>query len=382
MTESGVPPRPIRVLHTPTTVGGNAPVLARAERALGLESWCVSVRPDAYGREVDEVLFRGRWDAPLLRVARRAGLLVRAATGYDVIHYNCGETILPVPYVLPPAGPSAWRALQERWSRAVGMRDLPLLKRLGLRVVVTYQGEEARLGDYCRAHFPIHWVHEVPDHYDPLLDERKRAAMALFGRHADRIYSLNPDLLHVLPSGAEFLPYTPIDLAGWSPVPARSGGDPVLVHAPSHRGIKGTRWVLQAVERLKAEGLRFELVLVEGMSHAQARREYERADLVIDQLLAGWYGGLAVEAMALGKPVVCYLREGDLGFLPAAMREELPLIQATPATIAEVLREWLGPRRRELGDVGRRGRSFVERWHDPLRVAARLKADYERLLAR
>jgi hypothetical protein len=135
--------------------------------------------------------------------------------------------------------------------------------------------------------------------------------------------------------------------------------------------------VLEAIERLRAEGVALELLLVEKMSHGQARRAYERADLLVDQLLAGWYGGLAVELMALGKPVVCYLREGDLGHLPPDMRADLPIIQATPQTIYAVLKEWTTIRRGDLVALGHSSRAYVERWHDPLKIAARLKADYE-----
>jgi hypothetical protein len=74
---------------------------------------------------------------------------------------------------------------------------------------------------------------------------------------------------------------------------------PVIVHAPTHRAVKGTDVLLDAVAQLRAEGLRFELVLVEGVTRTEARRIYEEADLCVDQLFAGWYGGLAV-AWALG----------------------------------------------------------------------------------
>ena len=104
--------------------------------------------------------------------------------------------------------------------------------------------------------------------------------------------------------------------------------------------------------------------------------------LLVDQLLAGWYGGLAVEVMALGKPVMCYLREEDLGFIPRQMREELPIIRVTPATLEERLREYLTRRRADLADLGERSREFVERHHDPLQVAARLRSDYLQALAR
>ena len=92
--------------------------------------------------------------------------------------------------------------------------------------------------------------------------------------------------------------------------------------------------MLDAIARLQAEGSALELLLVEKLSHAEARRVYERADLLVDQLLAGWYGGLAVELMALGKPVVCYIRESDLKFIPPQMQQDLPIINARPMRIA------------------------------------------------
>jgi glycosyltransferase involved in cell wall biosynthesis len=108
---------------------------------------------------------------------------------------------------------------------------------------------------------------------------------------------------------------------------------------------------------------------------------YEQADLVIDQLLVGWYGGMAVEAMALGKPVISYIREGDLRFIPPAMSSQLPIIRATPSTLYDVLSEWLTVRRQELSRVGSRSRAYVERWHDPLWIANRLKREYETIVA-
>jgi len=152
-----------------------------------------------------------------------------------------------------------------------------------------------------------------------------------------------------------------------------------VLHAPSHQGVKGTRFVVDAVNRLKAEGVRFEFVLIEGVPHDEAMRLYARADLLVDQLLTGWYGGLAVELMALGKPVLAYIRDGDTGFLPPAMRAALPMINAAPATVYSVLKEWLTRRRAELAALGGRSREFVETWHDPRNIAAGLKAIYEQV---
>jgi len=131
---------------------------------------------------------------------------------------------------------------------------------------------------------------------------------------------------------------------------------------------------------LRSEGIRFEFQLVEGLTHLEARKQYESADILIDQLLVGWYGGLAVELMALGKPVVSFIREEDLDYIPNKMREELPIVRATPATFVSVLRELLTTPAETLLELGRRSRAFVENWHDPIKIAADMKVEYEEIL--
>jgi len=146
---------------------------------------------------------------------------------------------------------------------------------------------------------------------------------------------------------------------------------PVVLHAPTDRRIKGTQHVLEA----RGD---FELRLLENATRQDVRRALEAADVYVDQLVLGWYGGTAVEAMALGRPVVAYLHQDDLAQVPPAMRDELPIVNATPETLDAAIADALA-RREELAD---RGRAFVERWHDPLQVAARTKAAYEDAVAR
>lgn len=345
----------LRVLHLPGVGAGNPASLARAERMLGLSSWCVTIDPDPYGYSVDERV-RGPSEGGLQFEWQRWRLLARAMRQYDVIHFNYGRTLFPI-------------ALQI---------DLPLLKAAGKRIFMTYQGDDARQGDYCRSHFEITFATRVPaSYYTAESDSAKRRNIAWVGRFADGIYALNPDLLHVLPRRARFLPYANVDLDVWKPPCEQHNPTPVIVHAPTHRHVKGTDIVLAAVEKLKAEGAAFEFVLVEHMSHVEARRAYERADIAIDQLFAGWYGGFAVEMMALGKPVIGYLREDDLKFLPTEQRGEVPIVSVGPAGLVDALRELLQSPRSYLKDIGRRSRRYVEKWHDPLKIAARLKADYE-----
>jgi glycosyltransferase involved in cell wall biosynthesis len=365
--------RPLRVLHCPALVGGQAEGLARAERELGLDSRTIVLQPPPFGYEADEVVFvpgSGRAGREL----RRWRTLLRALRDFDVVHFNFGSTLMPRYY--PPSmtgghGPAA-RRLFGLYARLVEDRDLAWLRRRGLGVFVTYQGDDARQSSE-RSDAAL-----GTDYFDAGHDRRKRDSIARFERHAHGIYALNPDLLAVLPARARFLPYASVDLRAWRPVDGAPGEVPLVVHAPSDRHVKGTRFVLEAIDRLQDDGVQVELVLVEGLERDEARRLYERADLVVDQLLTGWYGGVAVEAMALGKPVVAHIDERDLARIPAEMAAELPILRATPESLVEVLRDALTRRRDDLPALGRAGRAFAERWHDPLGVAAELKGAYER----
>jgi glycosyltransferase involved in cell wall biosynthesis len=322
-------------------VGGHPPQLALAERELGLDSRCVAVDAPPFGYTVDEVLDRG---SRVGRELRRWRLLLRALRNADVVHFNFGSSLLPPLY-----------------GRLLEFRDVSLLRRAGKAVFVTFQGDDAR-----------------PGHQN---ERRRRRAITVFGRQADGIYALNPDLLAFLPARAEFLPYASVDPRRWAPAGPAETPVPVLVHAPSDRARKGTEHVLEASRLLRDRGVDHVLDLVEGVPRAEAQRRLARADLLVDQLVVGWYGGVAVEAMALGKPVVAYIREEDLGALPDGMAVALPVVRATASDLPDVLADLLTAGRERLPELGRRSREFVERWHDPLAIAARTKRAYEESLA-
>jgi hypothetical protein len=369
----------MKVLHCPTTVGGNPQGLARAERRLGCDSVSWTFTQNVYAYPADRVLCRS--SRPLLRGFKRVAAVAGMLGRFDVVHFNFGESFAPRRIATQKPGRSGLlAALYNRlWAGPLELADVAWARRFGAVVAVTFQGDDARQGAFCRAHYPVHFVHEVAaDYYTDELDRHKQDRIRFFDRHADLIYALNPDLLNVLPSRARFLAYASVDPREWTPAIRRDGAatEPLMIHAPSHRAVKGTRYLLAAVERLKAEGVRFQFRLVEGMAHADARKLYESADLVVDQLLAGFYGAFAVELMALGKPVICQLNHAELSRLPPGMAAEIPLVHADPSTIAQTLRELLTIRRHELRDIGARSRHYVEQWHDPLKIAAQVIADY------
>ena len=370
--------RPLRILHCPEIVGGMPGELARAERALGADSRAVAFEISLLEYHFDEVLFTPE-TGRLKREWKRWDLLRRAIVQFDVIHFNFGRTIMPDRTTELPGRGRLGMLLRRLYAGIFELRDVTLLKRLGKKVFVTFQGDDLRQGDFCDRYFGPAFVRELPPgYYTPETDARKRWRAAKLARLVDGMYAVNPDLMYLLPPTAKFLRYGHVDPRDWQyvPSPPATADGPLVIHAPTHRGVKGTRFVLEAVDKLRSEGVRFRFQLIEGLPRAEARQLFERADLLIDQLWLGWYGGLAVELMALGRPVICNIREDGLKFLPPGMAAELPLIRAEPATLAAVLREWLTTRRNELPRVGEQSRQFVERWHDPLEVARGLLADY------
>lgn len=138
----------------------------------------------------------------------------------------------------------------------------------------------------------------------------------------------------------------------------------VFVHAPNHRGVKGTEYFLEAIQRLKSEGHPVDLVLIEKMPNSDVRRIMKECDIVLDQLILVGYGLTAIEGMASGKLVVSNLSDSRYCrvFRYYSYLSECPIVSATPASVYDVLREIITNREKYM-DRGVRGREYVMKYH-------------------
>jgi hypothetical protein len=270
----------------------------------------------------------------------------------------------------------SWEDLGElnRWP----MGDLQLARRLGRRVVMTYQGCDARVAASSNRRNAVTMCREgacgAYANCVATIDANRRQTIAKIDAVADLVLYVNPELGHELPRGA-FLPYGNVDVEAIRPEPQQPRARPLILHAPSDPSIKGTTQIIEALDALRDE-FDFDLRLVQGLQHDQAMALYREADLLIDQVLAGWYGGLSVELMAMGKPVACYLRDEDLHLIPVGMRSQLPVYRIDPRTLVHDLRDIL-TRRANWATIGQRSRDFVMRWHHPAKLAKVLLGAYE-----
>ncbi len=238
-------------------------------------------------------------------------------------------------------------------------RLLARLRRLGVRVVLVPNGldvvydtgkkDVADLLDRLQRDYPAWRIREESG----LLSRRVHA----YAGQADLVVGGDSVTARFLPREDLRFKYFPIDTAAFTPRYQTHNRVPVIVHAPNHRHIKGTDYLLQALERLRAAGVPFELRLIEKVVPAEAVRQYVEADVIADQFFLGAYGVFALEGLALGKPVLTYLDQEHLGD-PVF---NLPIVNATPDNLERVLAVLLAiPELRER--LGRAGRASVERY--------------------
>ncbi|MFA6127016.1 MAG: glycosyltransferase [Bacteroidales bacterium] len=130
--------------------------------------------------------------------------------------------------------------------------------------------------------------------------------------------------------------------------------------------IKGSFFVQKAVEKLKDEGYNIEFLFIKDVSSNQMRFLQVQADIVVEQLIRGWWGSTGVETMALGKPVVCYLRPEwkEFFFKTFPEYDELPIVEANKVNIYDVLKNLVEDEQFRI-NAGRKSREFAERHFNP-----------------
>jgi len=150
----------------------------------------------------------------------------------------------------------------------------------------------------------------------------------------------------------------------------------IFGHIVNHREPKGTKYVLDAIHKVRMKGLDFGFLFGERLPHKAALKLYEHIDVLLEQFVIGWYGAQAVEFMVLGKPAIAFIHPDDLKKVSPKIAMEPPVINAYPFNLEDTLVDVINGRY-DLQALGNIGRQFVERWHDPEKIAARLLGDYE-----
>jgi len=353
------------VFSTPRTLWGVTPILtlpllARCDRLLGLKSDSVVFTTYYTARKFDINLERicGSFEnfAPRLFALTHDLLLRFVLIRYDAFHLFCDRGIL-----LPS------RRME------INPRELAKYAAYGKRLYTHTYGADVRTREATLALGRFNICAECPEpgRFCVCSDAEGRRNIETISTYAAAMVAMG-DMLAYIPNGRN-IHFWPIDcgcfkVVGVSPREKR----PLrIAHAPNHPHFKGTRFLEAAVARLNAEGHAIEIIRVQGVPNERVIELFSSADLVADQFISGFYGYTALEAMGLGKPVLCYLRGPEMIVNP----EECPIVNVNPDTLYNVLKSCVDGSL-DLGDIGQRSRWYVERYHSIEAVAVRLGGLY------
>lgn len=267
-------------------------------------------------------------------------------TRYDLFHFHFGTS------------------LTLDWS------DFPLYKSSGKSLLMQHWGSDVRIFSKALELNPYALTKNKNEY-------RIKTSLSTLSHHIQdcvvfdhELYQYVKDFyenVHIIPSMINLERYRPIKKSQ----PTKR---PLIVHAPTSPEIKGTNYILKAIESLKDQ-YDFDFRLVKGLSHEKAMRIYQEADLIIDQLHIGSYGLFAVEAMAMGKPVICWISD----FMKDHYSSDLPILVANPDTIKDTI-EYTLNNLDMLPGIGEKGRLYVETHHDMVKNSQKMLSLYRSLL--
>lgn len=236
---------------------------------------------------------------------------------FDVIHYDGGKDFFRD------------ARIAQRW------------KQQGKKIVCHYLGSDLRVRGV-----------------DPVLDSISDLNLTNESDHLLR----HPDIHYI------FIPFD------CSPYPFRTSENKRLriIHSPSNRNMKGTRFILPVIHDLqKVRDVEF--VLVERTPHDQVIKLKQTCDIAIEQVgnLGGTgYGRNSLEALAMGIPTITEMTPDYIAWLP-----ENPFVLANSDSLFDRLIELVDyPELRRAKALA--GRAWVEKYHSYESVHSRLMELY------
>ena len=354
-----------RVLHLPMSVGGMPWGLSQGERSLGLHSRVLYSSSSQFSYPYDLNLHLEKISSPILRFSKLMKTFMQIRNQYEIFHFNYGSSLL------------------HSTKYKLFHLELPFYPKRA-KLFVTYNGCDARQKYPTIKRTKVSACH-YPECYGGLcnsgdMDSIKRRSIAKMAKYVKHMWAVNPDLLYFLPKEkSSFLPYS---VNTDNITIARPNFDEKklqIVHAPTERAAKGSSIILATLEELKKErSSEIDFEIVENLPHEQAIEVLRKAHLIIDQILVGWYGGLAVEVMSMGKPVICRIAEEDLHFIPKQMATDLKdaFIYGEERNLKQVILHCI-ENREFLKRKSEAALDYARTWHAPEYVASITKVVYE-----
>jgi hypothetical protein len=290
---------------------------------------------------------------PLILYAYSLCFFIFSLFRYDIFHFISGETIL---------------------TRKLRRAELFIYKLFGKRVIMHFVGSDIRSEEF------IYWKEKNIKHFleqgtsfEKNLPWQKKL-IADTEKYADFILVSTPDLKQFLKNATYYPVVLDLDkfLQEAKPVVPRikESDEIVILHSPSNTALKGTVHIHDVLKKI-VETLPYNIKLIlpgERLmgtikTYAVTRYElfeiYKQADIVIDQVIIGWYGLQSIEALLMGKEVISYIDpelEGDL--FP-----NCPIELATVNTLEQVIIKCIEKIRANKSNPYKNTVEWVKKYH-------------------
>jgi glycosyltransferase involved in cell wall biosynthesis len=332
----------LRVLQCPKNIAGQAWEYSQSLRVQDIKSDVLTFVKASFNYKDDLCLNLDKYKHG--RYIKLINNLMKCVRNYDVFHFHYGETLLP------------------------NNADLPFLKMLKKKMVMNYWGDDIRQQEIALSKNKYHKLIGYEDRDKLAIEKIKKIAsymdVAIVPAHETYEFVVN----HF--KRVEIIPIV-IDIdAIKSLTKSFSENNPLIVHSPSDRKVKGTEYILNAISKLQKKH-KFRFQLIENMPNTDVKQLFSSCDIVVDQLLIGNYGTVSLEAMAAGKPALCYIRDDLTKYMPY-----MPIVNTNIDNIYENL-EMLITNPSMRSEIGKRGYEYVEQNHNPKIAARQLISLYE-----
>ena len=254
-----------------------------------------------------------------------------------------------------------------------GLRELPLLKLFGKKILFVFNGSDSRpyyINGICALESSVMTIGQCKQ-----MAARQKRKIRKIERYADVCINHPPQgHFHEKPFINHCWIGHPCSLnVGNGPGPRSEPQQSVrIVHAPSKSSLKGTCHVRLAIESLKSQGYQIDYFEITGRPNSEVLEELSRCDFVIDQVFADIpMAALSTEAAFFRKPSIVggYAHDelnryaDKIGFPMATY--------TTPEDLESMIRRLIDdPKfRRDCGD---RAHEFVRSYWEPQAVAGRI----------
>lgn len=332
-----------KILHGTYEIANQMYTITRGLRKLGFSADTVSYYPNYLKYKSDHVLDISAFPSLQEAHVETQKFANKLIEQYDIFHFHFSQTL------------------------TLDYSDLQRLQQLSKKRISHYWGSDVRMLSIAKKINPYVKVKQLDENVikKQLEHQSKYISHAMVGDYELFEYVKNfHDVIHIVPAAIIIEDYPYVGTNSENKIP-------LLVHAPTSPEIKGSKYILKAIEDLK-DKYRFDFKLIQNTSHEEAKKWYAKADLIIDELHCGTYGLLTIELMSMGKPVLTWISD----YMREKYPKELPVISANPDNIKEKI-EYMLKNRDIFPDLGKRGREYVEKNHDIKHVANQIMAIYK-----